>query len=282
MPKKVFKEKKSRPLYEAVINPDDDTTGVKLISLVDDPAIEVKGIYLGKKRNWANWSGIITPPCHYDSNDIPNCQCTIAYNPISGADEWLLGDTPCNFCIQQKERWEDLNTRLSSQKFTANKEQKIIAGPVLIPNKNIYRKDPDTGDEYDIVFSPEVITQIVQKFNKGNNNKSINLQHTNTMSPAYIQENWLIADPVYDKSKVYGYNLPVNTWFAVVKVEDDAFWENEVKNLGMYSFSIEGIIAQKLVHLSINKAKKDIELMDFLTDLELIQLADEILKITKA
>lgn len=281
MPKTKFKEKKSRPLYEAVINPDDDTTGVKLISLVDDPAIEVKGMYFAKPRDWSKWNGIISPPCHFDSNDIPNCQCDIVYNPLINDHEWITGENPCSFCLEQKARWDELNLRFSNQKFTANKEQKIIAGPVLIPNKHIYRKDPDTGQEYDIVFSPEVITQIVQKFNKGNNNKSINLQHTNTMSPAYIQENWLVADPIYDKSKVYGYSLPINTWFAVVKVEDDDFWENEVKNLGMYSFSIEGIIAQKLVHLAINKQIDMAFSLDFLTNDQLIMLANEIVKITQ-
>ena len=279
MPKK--KIQKNLPIYEIVIDPNDQTTGVKMVSLLSDPAIEVQGMYFAKpKRKW----GLVTPPCHFADppfNTNPNCQCDIIYNPLIGDHEWVLGPEPCEFCIANKTKWDDLNSRFSSQKFSAIQEQKVVAGPALIPNKKIFRVDEETGDEYYVVFSKEVIAQIVQKFNKGNNNRSINLDHTNTMAPAYIQESWIIADSVYDKSKALGYDLPVGTWFICVKIEDDNFWNTEIKELGKYSFSIEGMLGQKLLEFALKKAGIEEDLFENLTDTELIELANEILKITK-
>ena len=57
MPKK--KIKKNLPIYEIVIDPNDQTTGVKMVSLLSDPAIEVEGMYFAKPR------GLVTPPCHF-------------------------------------------------------------------------------------------------------------------------------------------------------------------------------------------------------------------------
>jgi hypothetical protein len=193
---------------------------------------------------------------------------------LIGDHEWITGETPCEFCVQNKEKWDDLNTRFSKQQFTQVADKQIIVGPALIPNKKIFRRDEETGAEYFVVFTPEVIKMIVEKFNKTNNNKSINLDHTNTMAPAYIVEQWLVADPIYDKSKVYGYDLPVDTWFIVVKVDDSNFWNEQVKGLGKYSFSVEGLMGQKLMKFAL-KAEETIDnLLSELTNKELYELAN--------
>lgn len=283
MPKKKIKEQKKLPVYEIVINENDETTGVKMVSLVDDPAIEIQGMAFKKPRDWGKWKGIISPPCHFADAEqtIPNCKCDIIYNPLISDYEWITGPNPCKFCLEQKSRWDALNSKFSNQKFSANQDKKIIVGPALIPNKKIYRRDDETGDEYYVVFTPEVINQIVQKFNRSNNNRSINIDHSNRLAPGYIQENWLVADPVYDKSKVYGYDLPVDSWFIVVKIEDDEFWNTEIKELGKYSFSIEGMLGTKLMEFSLKRYTKDEELLEELTDPELIELAEYALQLLK-
>ena len=268
MPKRKKTDLNKLPVYEIVIDPNDITTGVKMISLLSDPAIEVKGMYFSPDEE------IITPPCHYAAGtDTPNCRCEI----ING--EWVVDESSvCEYCLENKQRWDDRNLRFKKQKFTANKEQQIVVGPFLIPDIKIYRRDDD-GTEYFVVFTKEVIQLIVQKFNKSNNNKSINVDHTNTMAPAYIMENWVIADSMYDKSKMFGYDLPVGTWFGSVKIEDEKFWNEQVKELDKYSFSVQGLMGEKLMQFAI-KADNSIDyLLSKLTINELISLAKHAIKI---
>ena len=274
MAKKPKLDRNKLPVYEIVIDPNDTTTGVKMVSLLSDPAIEVLGQAFKRPK------GLVTPPCHFadQDNNVPNCQCDIVYNPLIGDHEWITGENPCEFCLANKAKWDDLNSRFKRQEFTQVADKQIIVGPALIPNKKIFRRDEETGAEYYVVFTPEVIRMIVEKFNKTNNNKSINLDHTNTMAPAYIVEQWLIADPVYDKSKVYGYDLPVDSWFIVVKVEDTNFWNTQVKELGKYSFSVEGLMGQKLMQFALKIDEIEDNLFEKLTDLELIELANYTLK----
>lgn len=146
-------------------------------------------------------------------------------------------------------------SNIEEMKFATNKDKQIIAGPIMIPDYNIYRKDAD--GEYYINFSKETIKQLTDKFFKNNNNRAINLDHTNQMVQGYIQEHWIIEDSMYDKSKYYGFNLPVGTSFVVVKIENEQFWNQEVKDMGKYGFSIEGVLGKKLMKYAAEKISFD-------------------------
>lgn len=159
---------------------------------------------------------------------------------------------------------------ISNFKFTADAEKKKVVGPAMIPNKNILRKDPQTDQMFYMRFKPETIEEMVSKFNANNNSRSINVDHSNRMVNGYIQQNWIIEDTMYDKSRMYGYNLPIGSWFLEVQIEDDEFWEKEVKELGKYSFSIEGLMGMKPMNLS--KFTKQVDFIDTLTDDEVIEL----------
>jgi hypothetical protein len=150
----------------------------------------------------------------------------------------------------------------------------MIVGPAMIANKKIIRKD-NNGDMYYVYFTPETIRMMVNKFNSSNNNKSINVDHSNQMVDAYIQQNWIVEDSTYDKSRFYGFNLPVGTWFIEVKVEDKEFWSSQIKDEGKYGFSIEGLMNQKLVEMSSSID----EIIDSLTDDEMIEMFGDILKV---
>jgi hypothetical protein len=45
---------------------------------------------------------------------------------------------------------------------------------------------------------------------------------------------------------MYGFDLPVGTWFIEVKITDEEFWNKEVKENGKYGFSIEGLMGLSL------------------------------------
>ncbi len=41
-------------------------------------------------------------------------------------------------------------------------------------------------------------------------------------------ETWIKEDEVHDKSVMHGFNEPIGTWFAAMKVNNDEIW-NKVK-----------------------------------------------------
>ena len=174
------------PVYQIEVD-DEGNQGIRMISLVADPAISVMGMYF--------------------SDDI-----------------------------EQEFR------------FKSVKDKQIIVGPAIIPNKKILRKD-NNDNYYYVYFTKEVICKMVEKFVKDNNNQSLNIDHSNKMVPGFIQSSWIVEDPMYDKSRFYGFNLPIGSYFIEVKIEDENFWMSEVKEEGRYGFSIEGLMGQKLVQM---------------------------------
>ena len=195
------------PVYEIMID-DEDETGIRYLSIVQDPAIETKGMFFNEDK-------------------------------------------------------------FKEFRFYATKDEQKIVGPALIPYKKIYRADED--GEYFVMFTPETIQKMVRKFNGSGSNRRLNFNHSDQMVKAYIEQNWIIESDTYDKSKVYGYELPKGTWFVEVKIEDSEFWNEFVKEDGFYSFSIEGIMGQRLVSMSSH--------MDFyidsLSDNEVMDLYQE-------
>lgn len=174
------------PVYEIEVD-EEGNQGIRMISLVADPAISVMGMYF--------------------SSDL------------------------------EKE-----------YRFKSVKEQQIIVGPAMIPDKKILRKD-DKDNYYYVYFTKDTIKKMVDKFLKDNNNRALNIDHSNKMVPGFIQGAWIVEDPTYDKSRFYGFNLPVGSFFIEVKIEDKEFWLSEVKDEGRYGFSVEGLMSQKLMQM---------------------------------
>lgn len=218
------------PVYEIIID-DTEVTGIRNVSLVQDPAIEMMGMY---------FADINKPPCH------DNCNCEI----VGG--EWMVHEIdgfPCDYCLEQKQKFDK---QFRNQKFATIKDQQMIVGPALIPNKKIVRLD-ENGDPYYVLFSAETIRKMVKKFNSNGSNRRINLNHTNQMVEAYIEQNWIVSDPIYDKSKFYGFELVVDTWFIEVHIDDETFWNEFVKGDGYYGFSVEGLMGEKLIQMCVEK-----------------------------
>lgn len=144
---------------------------------------------------------------------------------------------------------------VSMMSFKEIEDKQIIVGPALIPNMKLYREDEKYGAYY-VRFTPDTIEKLVEKFNKYGSNRKINIDHSNKMVDAFIMEDWIIEDEVYDKSRKYGFELPKGTYMIKVKVEDKDFWLNEVKGNGKFGFSIEGLLGQQLVQLSSKTIEK--------------------------
>ena len=140
--------------------------------------------------------------------------------------------------------------------FKAVADKQILVGPALIPDKKIKRKDAD-GNKYFVVFKPDTIKLMVEKFNKTGQTRKFNVDHSNKMVNAYLLESWFVEDAYYDKSRMYGFDVPVGTWMISVKVDDQEFWQNEVKDLGKFGFSVEGLMGEKPLEFSDQKDISD-------------------------
>ncbi len=122
-------------------------------------------------------------------------------------------------------------------------EKRLVAGPLLIPNKKIIRMDEELG-MYNVFFKPETIEMIARKFMKNKYNGEVTVEHDKKVNDVYLTESWIIEQSAKDKSNLYGFTLPKGTWFGVYKVDNPKVWE-EVKAGKYKGFSIEGIFEHK-------------------------------------
>ena len=96
-----------------------------------------------------------------------------------------------------------------------DKEKKILMGAALIPNKKIYRSNGE--EEYYIYFSEDTVKKASELFlTKGNQNNST-LEHEIELNGLSVVESWIVEDEKQDKSRKYGFNVPVGTWIVTGK-----------------------------------------------------------------
>lgn len=134
-----------------------------------------------------------------------------------------------------------------------DKEQRILMGAALIPNKPIYRKNKK-GDGYYVFFSSSTVKKASEMFFiKGNQSKAT-LEHQMSVNNLTVVESWLVDDPKMDKSVNYGLDVPKGTWMVSMKVNNDEIWNNYVKTGKVKGFSIEGFFSDQA-----NRPKEQIE-----------------------
>ena len=104
-----------------------------------------------------------------------------------------------------------------------DEEKRMLVSPALIPNKQIFRYDPNTDSEYYVYFSPETVRHASELYLKHNNHHKATYQHKDRVSGVLTVESW-INEGDQDKSKLYGYDLPNGTWFVKMKINNDALW----------------------------------------------------------
>ena len=122
-------------------------------------------------------------------------------------------------------------------------EKRILMGAALIPNKKIFSKGKD--DDYYIFFSEETVRKASELFlMKGKQNKAT-LEHSEALQNMSVVESWIIEDEKNDKSRKYGFDLPVGTWMVSMKVNNDEIWQ-KIKDGEIKGFSIEGYFADKM------------------------------------
>ena len=156
-----------------------------------------------------------------------------------------------------------MKTEAKEYKFAeVDKDKKILIGPILIPNKPIYRKNKE--EEYYIFFSRETVRKASQLYLKQGNQSNSTLEHKGTIEGLTLVESWLVEDKKNDKSNIYGMDLPLGTWCGAVKVDNVEIWNDYVKTRKVKGFSIEGYFADKA---ELSKQSEDEKILSELIDL---------------
>jgi hypothetical protein len=135
--------------------------------------------------------------------------------------------------------------KMSKQKFAATDEEKrIVIGPAMLPNQKIIRKDKITGEPYYVFFSPDTIKMIADKYMKNQYTRNNDTEHDGkAVNDIYVTESWIVEDEQYDKSKKYGFNVPVGSWMVAMKIpktpKGDEVWQ-KIKAGELNGFSVSG------------------------------------------
>lgn len=124
-------------------------------------------------------------------------------------------------------------------------EKKILMGAALVPNKQIYRVNEKTKEEYYIYFSEHTVRQASELFLMNANQNNATYEHDKKLEGMSVVESWIIEDSKLDKSAKYGFDLPKGTWMISMKVNNEQVW-SDVKAGKVKGFSIEGYFADKL------------------------------------
>ncbi len=152
-----------------------------------------------------------------------------------------------------------------------NKEQRILMGLVLEPNKPIPRNN--NGDEFNIVFNEQTIKDLSFNFFKQGNQKNSTIEHDNKIEGVTFVESWIVDDSEKDKSSLYGFNYPKGSWMATMKVDSEEIWDDYVKTGKVQGFSIDAMLELKEVNY---KQQIDMKKKEFLTELKnIFSFADE-------
>ena len=132
-----------------------------------------------------------------------------------------------------------------------DEEKRMLVSPALIPNKQIFRHDPNTDSDYYVYFSKDTVRKASELYLKHNNHHKATYQHQDRVSGVLTVESW-IKEGDSDKSKLYGYDLPNGTWFVKMKIENDELWQ-KIKAGELKGLSIEGYFTNKFEQMQKTK-----------------------------
>lgn len=200
-----------------------------------------------------------------DLNNIPVIK-VIVNDEETGIEQISFVEEPA-----MMEEWKLFNEN-KKQNFSISEEEMIIYYPVIVANTPIYRKIyRNTPFEHFVLFTKEEIKTMRNRFFKNNNHHSFNENHGPVkINGAYIVESWIKMDE-NDKSVNMGYNVPVDSWFVGIKIEDKDYWENKVKT-GKFT----GLSMEAFYDLDIDE---DIILENYTKALLNMNLSDDTLKV---
>ena len=146
-----------------------------------------------------------------------------------------------------------------------DEDKRMLVSPALIPDKQIFRHDPQTQSDYYVYFSKDTVRKASELYLKNNNHHKATHEHNERVSGVLTVESWIIDDPKMDKSTLYGFSLPKGTWMVKMKIENDDLW-NKIKDGSLKGLSIEGYFTDKMEKMS-ETTPTDQEILEALNEI---------------
>ena len=141
----------------------------------------------------------------------------------------------------------------------------MLVSPALIPNKQIFRYDPNTDSDYYVYFSKDTVRKASELYLKNNNHHKATHEHSERVSGVLTVESWIIEDTKTDKSTLYGFSLPKGTWMVKMKIENEDLWQ-KIKSGELKGLSIEGYFTDKMEKMS-ERQPTDLEILSALNEM---------------
>lgn len=143
-----------------------------------------------------------------------------------------------------------------------DKEQQIISGVSILADTPIYRVD-DYGNPYYIVFTKDIIRELVERYSKNNQQNLISFQHNGEIIEGFT----LIESYFVDKERGIcpkEFDVPDGSWITSYKCSDDVW--NIIKNSNdLNGFSVEVLSSVKPMqeeeHVEQPMKEDDVELL---------------------
>lgn len=122
-------------------------------------------------------------------------------------------------------------------KFSIQDEyEHIVMGCALRANYPIYRNQ--NGKEYYVIFTPEDIKTLYQKFMIDDKVSDVNLEHTQDIEGVHLIQSF-IKDVECGINPVGFEDCENGSWFVAYKINNDKVWQEVLKGT-FRGFSIEG------------------------------------------
>jgi hypothetical protein len=169
---------------------------------------------------------------------------SLVKSPAIEIDFLKFNDTKSNYCFAK-----------------VDTDKRILTGPAMIPDKDMYRFNKETNEEYYVYFSKETVDSISQEYLISNKNHNVTLQHEKDLDGVCLVESWIVTDKDNDKAFSFGYDIPVGTWMVSMKVTDDNLWKEIKESENINGFSIEGWFVSNFNEQLVDEEK---EVEDFL------------------
>ena len=169
------------PTYYMTLDDPDD--GCYVISLVEDPAVDVDFLKFSKNKS----------------------------------------QVCASKCFKSKKMWFEEN------------DKHIVTGIAMRADYPIYRNQD--GEEFCIVFSKEVIRDMVERFFKEGLEKAISIDHSQNIDDCVIIESYFIDKERGICPKEFA-EIEDGSWIVSVKINNEDIW-NRIKKGDFKGFSIE-------------------------------------------
>ena len=146
-----------------------------------------------------------------------------------------------------------------------DEEKRMLISPALIPDKQIFRHDPNTDSDYYVFFSKDTVRKASELYLKNNNHHKATHEHSERVSGVLTVESWIIDDPKMDKSNLYGFSLPKGTWMVSMRISNSDLWK-EIKSGNLKGLSIEGFFVDRMQKMA-ETTPTDQEILEALNEI---------------